>query len=164
MKKLILIRHAKSSWNFPHLKDFDRPLNSRGKKDAPLMGRRLKKKKEHPDLIISSPAKRAIKTAKIIAKQLDYPKKKIVVKENIYEASTDDLLEVIRNIDDKFTNVYLFGHNPGFNNLSYYLTKKDVDNIPTCGIFAIEFEIESWAYVKKGGGIFVYFDFPKQRE
>lgn len=162
MKHLTLVRHAKSSWNHPELDDFDRPLNERGKHDAPMMAKLLVQKKVLPDLIISSPAKRAIKTARIIAKEIGYPKDKIELNSTIYEANVLALLNVIHGINDKFKYAMLFGHNPGFNDLGYLLTLHDVGNIPTCGILAMEFTISSWKEVAKGNGRFVSFDFPKK--
>ena len=164
MKRLYLIRHAKSSWDDPDLADFERPLNKRGKEEAPAMGKRLKKSKVQPDLILSSPAKRALKTTKIIAKELDFPKKQTVTDEAIYEAGVSALLNVIRNIDDAFQQVLLCGHNPGLTDLAQYLTNVRIDNIPTCGVFCIDFDLQSWKKVTEGKGIFVFFDYPKHHE
>jgi phosphohistidine phosphatase len=161
MKRLTLIRHAKSSWKYPKLADSDRPLNKRGKHDAPMMGGRLAARKQFPDLIISSPAKRAILTAQAIAKELGYSPDKIREKKRVYLASVEELIGVINKIDDKYNHVMLFGHNPGFNELSLYLTGHKVENIPTCGVFCIDFGIGSWKEVAMGKGRFVYFDFPK---
>jgi len=164
MKKLTLVRHAKSSWKYPNLDDLDRPLNSRGRRDAPMMGKRLAKDKALPDLIISSPAKRAWKTAKIIAREVGCEKAKIVENTAIYEAEVSALVQIIQKIDDKHNNVMIFGHNPGFNSLSHYLTGYEVDNIPTCGIFVIEFAVNSWQKVSQGKGKFISFDYPKKEQ
>jgi phosphohistidine phosphatase len=160
MKRLLLIRHAKSSWKNPDLDDFNRPLNKRGRKDGPKMGKLLAKRGEIPDLIISSPAKRALKTAFAIAKDVGYPEKKIKEKKKIYLGSVSQLMNVIHNIGNEFNRVFLFGHNPGFNDLSHYLTKHELENIPTCGVFCIDFEIDSWKEVAEGNGKFVYFEYP----
>lgn len=162
MKRLYLLRHAKSSWKHPDLSDFERPLNERGKRDAPVMGKRLKEMQIQPDLILSSPAKRAHKTAKIIAKEIDFPKKQIVTDESIYAAGVSTLLDLIRKIDDSFRQVILIGHNPGFTDLANYLTNAQLDNIPTCGIFCTDFDIQSWKDVAEGKGTFVFFDYPKK--
>lgn len=161
MKTLILVRHAKSSWKHPDLEDFDRPLNKRGSKDAPKMGRRLAKAGILPDLIISSPARRAYNTAMIIAVEIGYDKE-IQKDKTIYEAATSDLLEVIRAIDDKYKVVMMIGHNPAFTSLSYYLTRHSVTNIPTAGVFTIDFSKDSWADVSQGSGKFISFDYPKR--
>src|SRR5437899_11500650 len=101
MKTLFLVRHAKSSWDDTALPDKDRPLNDRGKRDAPKMGERLAKRGVTPDLILSSPAKRALETAQIIAKKLDYKLADIVVDERLYATGADDLLDVIRKLGAK---------------------------------------------------------------
>lgn len=163
MKRLTLIRHAKSSWDDPNLADLDRPLNKRGKRDAPMMGKRLAKRGEYPDLILSSPARRALKTAKAIAKELNYPPKKIMKDSRIYDGTTDDLIKLIRKISDNYDHLFLVGHNPDLNILSYRLSGYKVDNIPTCGVFCIDFDIESWKDVELGRGKFIYFDYPKNK-
>lgn len=160
MKTLYLCRHAKSSWKQPGLDDFDRPLNKRGKKDAPLMGELLEDKGIKPDLIISSPAKRASKTASIIASAVCYDKDKINFKDEIYEASGEELLEVIKGIDDKFNTVMIFGHNPGLTMLHNYLSKHYIDNIPTCGVVALQLK-SSWKDIDKYSAKFLFFEHPK---
>lgn len=161
MKTLILMRHAKSSWQDPDLDDVDRPLAKRGKRDAPVMGERLAERGIHPDLILTSPAKRARKTAQTVARALDYPKKKITHAEAIYEASEEHLLAVVQALDDDLDTVMLFGHNPGFTSFSYALTDVYIENIPTCGVVLIRFAVERWQKVTWGSGEFVWFDFPK---
>jgi phosphohistidine phosphatase len=163
MKRLALIRHAKSSWKYPELTDLERPLNKRGKHDAPMMGKRLAAKKQIPDLIISSPANRAIKTARAIARELGYSQEKIKQKKKVYMASVEELMTVIHKINDQHQHVMLFGHNPTLNELSFYLTNRRVGNIPTCGVFCIDFEISSWKEVAEKKGRFIYFDFPKKQ-
>lgn len=164
MKRLFLIRHAKSSWDEPDVADIDRPLNNRGKRDAPVMGERLKKEhKAKPDLILSSPAKRALRTAKIIAKEIDYPEGKIEIKDSLYGSGVPAMLNIIQYLDDSLNEVMLFGHNPDLTSLANYLSNQHVDNIPTCGIFCVDFEIRSWQDVKNGEGIFKLFDYPKKQ-
>lgn len=163
MKTLYLIRHAKSSWKDPELRDFERPLNKRGKRDAPDMGQRLKDSKIKADIIISSPAKRAFKTAKIIAKEIKYPVKKIVKKDSVYLADVPTLVKVIHKISDKQHQAMLFGHNPGLTMLANFLVNgQQLENIPTCGIFCVEFEIDSWKEVEQGIGKLLFFDYPKK--
>lgn len=162
MKRLYLVRHAKSSWKNPELDDFDRPLNKRGKRDAPLMGQRLREANVRPDLIISSPAKRARKTAKIIAAQIEYPGKKIQWTESLYAAGTLTLLQILHKIEDSVEQLMLVGHNPGLTLLAELLTSEAVDNIPTSGAFALDLDIESWSQTGEGSGIPVFFDYPKK--
>ncbi|SMO68181.1 SixA phosphatase family protein [Solitalea koreensis] len=161
MKTLYLIRHAKSDQTITG-SDFDRPLNDRGFKDAPKMAERLLNKKVHPDLIISSPAKRALTTAKTFAETLNYGFKNIYEEKLIYEASTATLLKVINHINDKHEVVLLFGHNPGITFIINYLTNNKLDNLPTCGVFKIEFELDSWKLVSEGAGKAAYLDYPKK--
>ncbi len=162
MKRLFINRHAKSDWIHTGLNDSERPLNKRGLHDAPMMGRRLAERNEAIDIIISSPANRAITTAKLIAKELDYPIENIVEESTIYEARVSDLLKIINNIDSTYNNVMLFGHNPGFTDLADYLTGAGVLNIPTCGICKISFNIDTWSQVSAHTGNMDYFDFPKR--
>jgi phosphohistidine phosphatase len=163
MKTIILVRHAKSSWKDPSLDDFDRPLNKRGKRNAPFMGKELKKRQIMPDLMLSSPAKRAKKTAIAIAKAIDYPKKKIKYNDHMYHTGASYLLEMVRNQDDKHETIMLFGHNPDFNDLADMLLKKNpVYNIPTTGVYCIGFEVDSWKKVREGKGEAVFFDYPKR--
>jgi len=161
MKTLYLIRHAKSSWANPHLSDIDRPLSNRGKSDAPMMGKRLSARGTKPDLIISSPAKRALKTASKIAKETGYPEKKIIINDNLYLAGVTTLLKTIRAIDEKYETVFMFGHNPEFTSLAHLLTLQQIYNIPTCGIFCVTFNIDSWYNVTEGSGKLAFFDYPK---
>ena len=161
MKKLYLIRHAKSSWKEIGLSDFERGLNKRGKKDAPMIGNILKKKEITPDIIISSPAKRTKKTAFIIAKSVGIKKENIIFKESIYESSMNELLNVIENLDNSLNSVFLIGHNPSLNVLAEYLTNSYINNIPTCGVLAIDLDINLWNEVSDGCGKIEFFDYPK---
>jgi phosphohistidine phosphatase len=156
-----LVRHAKSSWRDPSLDDIERPLNKRGKRDAPFMGELLKEKVVNPDVVYSSPAKRASKTAQIIAEQIGYSKKDIVYAEEIYEASSHELVDFIKKLDNKYNSVMVFGHNPGFTMLNNFLSKKYIDNIPTCGIVALEFN-SSWKEIEKNSAKLLFFDYPKR--
>ena len=161
MKRLYLVRHAKSSWADMSLDDFDRQLNSRGKQDAPEMGKRLAKRKILPELLVSSPAKRARKTAKLIAGEIGYPVEKIAFSQKIYEAGTSELLEVIHGLDNRHGQVMLFGHNPGFTSLANLIADCRIDNIPTCGIFCVDFPVSAWNEITPGCGAMVFFDYPK---
>jgi phosphohistidine phosphatase len=133
MKTLFLIRHAKSSWDDPALPDKDRPLGDRGRRDAPKMGKRLAKRDVKPDLILSSPARRALKTAEIIAKKLDYKLKDIVVDDRLYASAVHDLLNVIHKLGDKLERVILFGHNPELTELAHRLSS-EITHMPTCAV------------------------------
>ncbi|WP_418641144.1 SixA phosphatase family protein [Sulfurimonas sp. ST-27] len=161
MKTLYIIRHAKSSWKNMDLDDFDRPLNKRGRHDAPMMGERLRKKKSMPDLILSSPAKRAKMTAESIAKKVHYNKKKIVYDQNIYEADVSTLEDILMDIDDKYNTVFLVGHNPGLNELAEHYAGY-TENLPTCGIVSIAFTCKQWKDIDSDNAKLLFIDYPKK--
>jgi phosphohistidine phosphatase len=163
MKMLYVIRHAKSSWEEESLSDFDRPLNERGKRDAPAMGKRLKGKQVAPGLMLSSPAKRALSTAKRIAKVLGYDKDKIKTDRRLYHADSEMILSVVREVKSKHDTVCIFGHNPGLTDFVNALMneKMMIDNIPTCGVVAFNAEINDWKDLKFKGAKVMFFDFPK---
>ena len=163
MKTIVLVRHAKSSWKDSSLDDFDRPLNKRGKRNAPFMGKKLKERQIMPDLILSSPAKRARKTAAAVAKAIGYPKKKIKYRDDMYHPSARYLLEMVRNQDDKNETIMLFGHNPDFNDFADMLLEHNpIYNIPTTGIYCIRFDVDNWKKLREGKGESVFFDYPKR--
>ena len=161
MKRLYLVRHAKSSWKNPDLRDMDRPLNKRGKRNLPVMAQWLYDRGTRPDLIISSPAKRARKTAKGFARALTYPKKRIVIREEIYAAGVRDLLDLLAALDNEYFEVLMVGHNPGFTILANLLSGQHIANVPTCGIVALDFDIHAWSEISSGSGSLLFFDFPK---
>lgn len=161
MKTLLLIRHAKSSWDNLTLTDFDRPLNERGKEDAPQMAKRIRDKKIKIDLFVSSPAKRAKKTAKIFMEIYDENTKDLVLIPSLYEASVLNFYNAIEIIDDKNNSIALFSHNPGITEFSNSLTEYKIDNIPTCGVFAVSIQIKKWNEFKNADKELLFFDFPK---
>jgi len=166
MKKLYIVRHAKSSWAESDLSDYERPLNERGKRDAPRMGKRLKEKDFQPDLVLSSPAKRALSTARKICKAIDYNKDDIKTDKRLYHADEETILSVIHELKQKFNTVMLVGHNPGLTDFVNALSSNrlDIDNIPTCGVAAFSFPGDQWKDVAWGEGEFLFFDFPKSRD
>lgn len=161
MKKLFLIRHAKSSWSDPSCSDFQRGLNKRGKKDAPFMARKIAEAGAHPDIILSSSAKRARKTAHFMAKGVGFPKDSIVYDDKIYSASTEELFQVLRKVDDKYNELYLVGHNFAITDLAVLLTGAVIDNIPTSGVVAVQCRIKTWPKIAPGCGKILFFDYPK---
>ncbi|MBS1919596.1 MAG: histidine phosphatase family protein [Bacteroidetes bacterium] len=161
MKTLLLIRHAKSSWDDAALSDFDRPLNERGKKDAPMMAKRLSEKKIKIDAFISSPAKRAARTAKYFAEEFKSEKDDILFKTELYLASANVFYDIIRKADDKLDCIAIFSHNPGITEFANELTEVHIDNIPTCGIFAVKADIKLWPDFKDAKRKFLFFDYPK---
>lgn len=157
-KKVYLIRHAKSSWDDEGLDDFERPLGKRGKKDAPFMAQLLKRQNIMPDIIISSPAQRAKRTAETIADGIGY--NNILFLDDIYEASLQTLKKVLSKLDDGYGTVFLVGHNPSLNELAEYFTGFG-ENIPTCGIAEIEFACKKWSDIDPKNAKLVSFIYPK---
>ncbi len=161
MKRLFLVRHAKSSWNDTSLSDWERPLNKRGKRDAPEMGRRLSRAAVNIDAIISSTAVRAISTADILAEQLLFDQE-IDQRDDLYHAGAGALLNVIRQFDDAWNAVMLVAHNPGLTDLVNKLSGP-IDNVPTCGIVTLDYDIDHWRDVGRVAPIDFQFDFPKNK-
>ncbi len=164
MKTLYLVRHAKSSWDNLELKDIDRPLNDRGRRDVPRMGKRMKERDLTPDLMISSPANRALTTCKEIAAILGYHEDRIKTNSRIYHADEDDLFDVLKGLNESHTVVMLFGHNPGLTYFANTLLNENIMNIPTCGIVAGKLNIKSWRDIRSSCGKMDFFDFPKKNK
>jgi len=162
MKTLTLIRHAKSSWKDSGLPDWDRPLNKRGKRDAPAMGKRLAERGDYADLLVSSPALRALATAEAIAQELEYLWTEIVADERLYGADVSEWLEVIHGLDDTLDRVMCVGHNPGLTDLVNCLSPYQIDNVPTCGVVDLTFDVERWALIGRTRATGVDFDYPKK--
>ncbi len=161
MKHLYLIRHAKSSWADPSLTDFNRPLNKRGKRDAAFMGKRLRDSCIQPDMLLSSPARRAKKTARIICDAIGYDKGTIQYLEEIYTADLDTLLGVIRNTASEINALALVGHNFVITDCAEWLTGRTLTAIPTCGIVSIGLENIDWPEVAEKEGRLLFLDYPK---
>jgi len=161
LKTLILVRHAKSSWDSIGLDDAERPLNERGKKDAPEMAGRLKDKKVEVEIFISSPAKRAHKTAKYFAEEFGLNKKEVLIVTKLYGASVGTFLEVVTSIEDKYKTAAIFSHNPGITEFANTLSSVHTDNIPTSGIFAVQANTNKWSDFTKAEKNFLFFDYPK---
>ena len=160
-RTLLLVRHAKSSWDEVALPDRERPLAERGERDAPLMGRRLAKRKVKPDVILSSPACRALSTANIIAEALDYRARDIVVDERLYASDAETLLAVIGELGDHLSCVMLFGHNPEFTELAHRLSR-EITKMPTCAVAQFTFDSASWSAIAGLKPATVVLDYPKR--
>lgn len=161
MKTLIVVRHAKSSWAQPGLADFDRALNDRGKENAPKMAKILAEKKLDIDALVSSPAKRAYKTASIFRKQLDLKKTELIEAPALYEASVKTFYRVVENLKDDWKTVVIFSHNPGITDFINTFDCHPIYNMPTCGVYAIQIEIDSWKDFETAKKQFLFFDYPK---
>jgi phosphohistidine phosphatase len=160
LKTLLIIRHAKSDQRF-FGNDFERPLNERGKADAPVMAQRLLDKKITIDAFISSPAKRAKRTAELFCTTYGRLMDEIIFVTPLYHAPSEVFYEVIQHIDDNITTAAIFSHNPGITDFINSLTNVRLDNMPTCGVFAIQVPISKWADVAKAEKKFLFFDYPK---
>jgi phosphohistidine phosphatase len=146
VKTLFLVRHAKSSRGDPTLPDRERPLDDRGRLDAPGMGRRLAKRDVKPDLILSSPALRALTTAQLFADEIGYERERIVIDDRLYARTAADLFDVIRTLDRKLDCVMMFGHNPEFTDLAHHLSS-EITDMPTCSVVEFRFDTKAWSDV-----------------
>jgi len=163
MKTLTLLRHAKSSWKNTGLADRDRPLNKRGEKDAPEMGRRIDVAGVRPSLIVSSPAVRAWSTAKIVADILNYPTEFLQREKQLYLASLDDLLDVVVQQDEGFNNLMIVAHNPGLTDFANFLCPGLTNNLPTAGVVSVTIDQDSWNLYERPATELVYHDWPKNK-
>lgn len=161
MKNLLVIRHAKSSWDSLTQQDFDRPLNDRGKRDAPIMAKRILKRGVEIDAFISSPANRALSTAIYFAEAFNVKKKHIIQVDILYHAAVNVFYKIIDELDDDYKTVAIFSHNPGITDFVNTLTDSRIDNMPTCGIFAVKAAIKTWKDFASAEREFWFFDYPK---
>jgi phosphohistidine phosphatase len=165
MKRLTLVRHAKSSWKDRTLDDSQRPLSRRGEQDAPKMGARLLARKARPSLIMSSPAARALATAKLIADTLGYPMEFLQVEPRLYLATPKEMLALIAGQEDSFSDLLLVGHNPGMTEVANRLVPElRLDNLPTAGVVAMDFQTRKWSELPATRGELAYYDYPKNPE
>lgn len=162
MKRLILIRHAKSSWDQLELADKDRPLNARGLKNAPMMGEVLRQKGIHPDRIFSSPAVRARSTAELIADRLDYPTAKIGICDELYMTGPECCLGLVHQMSPQLNEVCLVFHNPDITLLGLMLSDSCPLHLPTCSCLALDFEVDEWAFIMPNSGRLHFYEYPKK--
>ncbi|WP_028079180.1 SixA phosphatase family protein [Solimonas soli] len=162
MRQLTVVRHAKSSWDDPGLSDFERPLNDRGQRDAPRMAVWTRQAVGVPDAIVSSPALRALTTARLFAVTLGIDVDHLLIQNRVYEASLPTLLRMVRGFDDRYRHIMLFGHNPGLSELVHALARCPFDQLPTCAVVQIEFGIKQWSEAAEHDGHLLRYQFPKQ--
>jgi len=160
MKKLILIRHAKSSWKDISLTDFNRPLNQRGKSDGPLMASYLSNRYDNFDFLHSSSSIRTFETSKYFTKQIQFGR--IQYDDYLYHCSSSSLVEMIKNYSNDYQSAVIIAHNPGLTNLINNITNISLDNLPTTGIAEIEFNCNSWGNISNENSNLVDLKFPKQ--
>ncbi|HBH07762.1 MAG TPA: phosphohistidine phosphatase [Flavobacteriales bacterium] len=158
MKKLYLVRHAKSSWKDSSLEDIDRPLNNRGKKAAPMIGQKLKARNVQPQIVFASSSKRTTKTAKILIEKLGLGTDKLHLEEDLYLSSPKKMIRFIQTLDNNHDEVMIVGHNPGITLTVNLLAGEHIENIPTAGAACVLFDIEDWKNVSNNGklGFYIY--------
>ncbi|MEQ9290278.1 MAG: histidine phosphatase family protein [Cyclobacteriaceae bacterium] len=161
MKKLYLVRHAKSSWDYPQLSDRERPLNKRGKRDAPKMAAFISEIIPCPELLLSSDAVRAHRTAIAFAEAFGMTENDILKDEILYHASAPAWEQVVSSLSDGVGSAMLFGHNPGLTNFVNQIANMDIYNIPTCGVAGLSFRTDSWLKVSGGNCKLDFYHFPK---
>ena len=165
MKRLTLLRHAKSSWAEAALADHERTLSARGKHDAPKMGKRLATRKVSPSLIISSSAARARWTAKLVAEALKYPAESLKIGKDLYLTTAEKILELVCSQEDNFSDLLVVGHNPGLTELvNRLLPELSMDNLPTSGVIAMDFNTKKWSDIAETDAELVFYDYPKNSE
>jgi phosphohistidine phosphatase len=172
MKKLYLVRHAKSDWQQAEaLHDSQRPLNKRGLRDAPIIAQRLylrffELSAVLPDAFISSPAQRALQTARIFAEAFSLPADRLIIEKSLYEghAGENNILSIIRTLPTDYNSVFLFGHNPAFTDFANFYAPTPLGNLPTCGVFGLNFDISSWAEAGTNNAEWLFIDYPKNND
>lgn len=163
MKTVYFIRHAKSSWSDMSLRDHDRPLNKRGRRDAPFMAAKLKGLGAEPEAIITSTALRAKTTAQHFARAFDLSGKNFIEEGDIYEAYSSNILKIVQNISNKWDTILIFGHNPGFTMVANSFSGGEgIANVPTCGIVKVVAKVDKWKDLKAAKGQVEEFHYPKQ--
>ena len=143
-KTLAIMRHGKSSWDYGDISDFDRPLKESGISNTQAIAQKIKGRGIKPDMIVSSPANRALHTALITARELLYPLENVVINPVLYGESEDEVLNMIKHTNDRYHHLFIFGHNPVFTDLSNLFLKQQIDNLPTSGVVILNFETEQW--------------------
>lgn len=162
MKNLYLLRHAKSSWDDPDLKDFERPLNNRGLSDIPVIADRFNARHASIDCIVCSPAMRTKTTARLFAEAIAYKGDGIISNPGLYFAGVGMFLKATSLMDETFESAMLVGHNPAITEFANAMTGESIENIPTCGLVHMTMEIDNWADVSLGVATMIEFDFPKK--
>ena len=163
MKQLVLCRHAKSSWRDGNLDDHERPLNGRGQRNAPEMGRRLAERGFRPDLIVASTARRALDTAALLAGALGYPVAGIEPVAELYACSPADWIRVVHGLPAACQRVLIVGHNPEITALCNALAPIGLDNVPTCGMLWLQYDQDHWQAVGQEAAAKYSFDYPKRK-
>lgn len=154
MKTIVLVRHGKSSWEYD-VADRDRPLKSRGINDATLVANKFNKQNDIIKTIFSSPANRALSTCKIFTKLFNLPEDSIKIVEDLYDFGGENVINFIKNLSNDYDDAMIFGHNHAFTSISNIFGNNYIDNLPTCGLVKLNFEIDNWKDLKKGTTEFI---------
>ena len=163
MKTLYLLRHAKSSWDQPKLRDFERPLAERGLRDISRIGQRFSQSGRNVECIISSPAVRAKTTALLFAREVGYPEDDIIANPELYFAGAAMFLKAASLVDEHFRSAMLVGHNPAITEFVDDMCNAGIDNIPTSGLVELRLPVEQWSDVRYGNAELIDFDYPKRK-
>jgi phosphohistidine phosphatase len=161
-KKLYVVRHAKSSWDYENISDIDRPLKLRGIRNAYEMARRLKIERNVPEYFVTSPANRALHTANIFINVFEVSFDNLKIDERLYGGGVESILELIRSQPSKINKLAIFGHNPDFSLIAQSFAKNPIYELPTCGLAIFTFDCKDWASVEKSNQVAELFDFPKK--
>ena len=164
MKTLFLLRHGKSRWDEDFVQDYERALKKRGARNATEMGKRIALRADKPELIIASFAERTLRTAQLVAAELDFKSDEIVVDKAIYAAECDDLQNIIKQFDDAYERILLVGHNPTLTEALNHFTNAGIENVPTCGLGVVQFSTGSWSSVNSNNAQLLHFDYPKKQD
>ena len=164
MKTLIILRHGKSSWDDHRLRDFDRPLKNKGRRRTQLIADYLKQHDVVPQIIVSSPAVRAIDTARIAANGLGYNQSEIIQNESLYFVSTEKYFEAVYATPDNVQTMMIVGHNPMITDFCNTFIEHPVDNIPTSGLCVVSFDAQQWQDIHKAKHQLLHLVFPKKLE
>jgi phosphohistidine phosphatase len=165
VKQLLLFRHAKSSWGNDRLPDRDRPLSERGERDAPRMGGRLRERRARPDVLLTSPATRTMRTSNLLVRALGCRREIVRVVDALYLATPEEILRVLAAEGDGFESILVVGHNPGLTELAnLLLTDLALDNLPTSGVVAIDCAADDWRDLRAANRRLAYYDYPKNPE
>jgi len=162
-RRLYIIRHAKSSWEFEGLADIHRPLAERGIRAAPTMAQRLKDQGLIPQLLLSSPANRALNTARLMSKVWDLPPEALQIHDGLYDAYPGDIDDILSVVPDEVKDLAIFGHNPTFTSYANRYLDRPLDNLPTAGVVVVSLESDSWTGLEYDMVTGTLVDYPKRK-
>ncbi|MBN1180678.1 MAG: histidine phosphatase family protein [Bacteroidales bacterium] len=162
MKELHIVRHGKSSWDYSDVMDEDRPLTERGIHNAYTMAERILNKGYKPELIISSPANRALYTAIIFSKTLGISFKSFQIDDRLYLSYQEEILKVLHSVDESINSLMIFGHNPSFTSFANQFVKNTINDMPTAAVVSLRFDVNRWNEISKSTRVMEDFDYPRK--